>query len=344
MDAHQVPEQLRDGARRRPTLQDVAALAAVSVTTASRALTGRGRVASSTRLAVRAAADQLGFSPNPLAQSLLDGQTRTIGLITSDLDGRFSLPVLMGAEDAFGDRDFAVFLSDSRGDAARERRNVQAMLARRVDGLIIVAADMRDRDSLGDELPVPVIYALGASRSSTDRSVVVDNEQAGRIGIEHLATTGRRRILYVGGDPSLQGAADRLRGVEGALRAHGMTLAAAPESGAWTEQWGRQALRRFIAEGVLFDAVMCGSDHIARGVLDVLREVGRSVPIDVAVLGHDNFPVLAEHSEPPLSSIDMNLGEVGAQAARTLLRAIQTHDAERRTIEVQCFVVPRGTT
>ncbi|KPC70202.1 LacI family transcriptional regulator, partial [Thermoactinomyces vulgaris] len=115
------------------TLSDVARLAGVSVGTASKALNGRNHVHAQTRERVLEAAAQLSFSPNSLARGLLAGRTGTVGLLTSDLVGRFSLPILMGAEDAFGAGQVSVFLCDARGDAIRERHHVQALLSRRVD-------------------------------------------------------------------------------------------------------------------------------------------------------------------------------------------------------------------
>src|SRR3954452_11800191 len=103
--------------QRAVTLSDVARLAGVSVATASKALNGRDQVAPATRQRVINAADRLAFSPNPLARGLLAGRTGTVGLLTSDLDGRFVIPILMGAEDAFGAGQVSVFLCCTRGSA-----------------------------------------------------------------------------------------------------------------------------------------------------------------------------------------------------------------------------------
>ena len=155
--------------RRAVTLTDVARLAGVSVATASKALNGRSQVRAETRARVVEAAERLAFSPNALAQSLLAGRTGTVGLLTSDLEGRFSIPILLGAEDAFGADRTSVFLCDARGDAIREQHHVRALLSRRVDGLIVVGARADPRPSLGRSLPVPVVYAY----SSSDERVVV---------------------------------------------------------------------------------------------------------------------------------------------------------------------------
>jgi LacI family transcriptional regulator len=192
-----------DSATARPraaTLRDVSVLAGVSIATASKALNGRANVHPDTRRRVMEAAERIAFTPNTLAQAILAGQTGTVGLLTNDLDGRFSLPILIGAEDAFGAGKMSVLLCDARGDAIREQYHLKALLGRRVDGLIVVGSNTDPRTSLGRDLPVPAVYAYAPSTDERDCSVVPDNVNAGYIAIEHLVATGRRRIAHISGD------------------------------------------------------------------------------------------------------------------------------------------------
>jgi len=285
-------------------------------------LNGRGGLRPETRAAVEAAAVKLAFRQNPLAQGLAGGKTGTVGLLTNDLEGRFSLPILMGAEDALGAGSLSVFLCDARGDSIREQHHLAALLNRRVDGLLIVADKAAPRPSLGRDLPVPVVYAYGASVDDADMSVVTDNNQAGRIGVEHLVAVGRTRIAYVGGDADYTAATERAAGAVEALRSAGLEPVAPVMYGPWSEKWGRQAGRILLERTPGLDAVICGSDQIARGVMDTLTLAGRAIPQDVAVLGHDNWASFAEGAHPPLSTIDMNLQEVGRLAAELLFDAI----------------------
>jgi LacI family transcriptional regulator len=329
--------------RKVATLADVARLAGVSTATASKALNGRDEVREETRRIVVSAAEQLQFSPNVLARHLLSGRSGTIGLVTNDLEGRFSIPVLMGAEDAAGTGRMSVLLCDARGDALRERHHIQALLGRRVDGLIIVGARTDPRPSLGRDLPVPVVYAYAPSEDPEDASVVSDNVGAGRMSVEHLLAGGRSRIAVISGDPSYAAAQDRVAGAREALRAAGTELLGEPLFGAWTEEWGRSATRIALTRFPEVDAILGGSDQIARGVLDVLRERGLDVPRDVAVMGHDNWKVLATDARPPLTSVDMNLETVGRLAAQRLFAAIDGRPTPG-VESVSCRVVPRGST
>lgn len=331
------------GTPRRPaTLSDVARLAGVSVATASKSLNGRQQVKAETRERVLSAAEQLSFSPNVLARNLLSGRSGAIGLVTHDLEGRFSIPTLMGAEDAAGTGKTSVLLCDARGDALREQYHVQALLGRRVDGLMIVGARPDPRPSLGS-LPVPVVYAYAPSEDPGDMSVVTDNVLGGRQVGEHLIACGRTRIAVVTGDPSYGAAHDRVAGVRAALDAAGVPITGEPLYGAWTEEWGRTAASLVLAQHPDVDAIVCGSDHIARGVLDHLRESGRRVPEDVAVTGHDNWEILALNARPQLTSVDMNLEEVGRRAAALLFDAIEG-TVRSGTEVVPSRLVPRGST
>ncbi len=200
------------------TLSEVAKLAGVSVSTASKAINGRGDVSEETRRRVVETADRIGFTPNQLARSLLAGRTGTVGLLTSDLEGRFVLPILMGAEDAFGAGQVNVFLCDARGDAIREQHQLKALLNRRVDGIIVVGRQTDPRPSLGHGLPVPVVYAYAPSEDPTDISLTPDNEAGGRLVIEHLLACGRTRIGHITGDPTYAAAQDRARGIHAGTR------------------------------------------------------------------------------------------------------------------------------
>lgn len=326
-----------------PTLADVARLAGVSTGTASKVLNGRKGLRPETHERVHAAARQLAFRPNPLARGLLVGRTGTVGLLTNDLEGRFSLPILIGAEDALGAGNLSVFLCDARGDAIREQHHLKALLDRRVDGLIVVADKAAPRPSLGRNLPVPTCYAYGASTDPLDMSVVTDNVQAGRIGAEHLLTVGRRRIAYVGGDATYTAATERAAGAMQAVEAAGLSLVGPLLYGTWSEKWGRKAARILLESSPDVDAIMCGSDQIARGVMDTLRESGRAIPEDIAVLGHDNWEIFAAQARPPLSSVDMNFEQLGRLAAELLFDAIEGNPRPGYHA-VPCRVITRDST
>ncbi|MBM9476838.1 LacI family DNA-binding transcriptional regulator [Nakamurella flavida] len=330
--------------KRPTTLTDVARLAGVSIATASKALNGRNQVRASTRERVMVAAEQLSFSPNALARGLLAGRTGTVGLLTSDMEGRFSLPILMGAEDAFGRGSVSVFLCDARGDSFREQYHVKALLGRRVDGLIVVGSRTDARPPLPGRLSVPVVYAYSPSLDDQDTSVISDNVEAGRTAVDHLLALGRSRIVHISGDRTYAAARDRAEGATAALRAARLTpVGKKVHFGSWSESWGRSAIASLLAAHPDIDGVFAGSDQIARGVLEVLREKGRAVPEDVAVVGFDNWAVLATQARPQLTSMDMQLEQLGRRAAELLFSAMEggTHPGIEK---IGCSLVIREST
>lgn len=304
-------------------LEDVARLAGVSKSTASKALNNRDHVNAETRRRVLAAAERLAFQPSAVARHLTAGRTSTVGVLTNDLEGRFVLPIIAGAEDALGAGRLSVILCDARGDAIRERQHLATLLERRIDGLLIIGGNRTDpRPPIGRNLPVPVVYVYAPSTDPGDVSVIVDNHQSGRVAAEHLWSVGRRRIAFVGGDPTFVASRERAEGAQAALADVGSELVAAEVNGDWTERWGRIAASRILDAHNDVDAIIGASDGLARAALDILRDHGRRIPDDVAVIGFDNWELIATNTRPPLTSVDPRLGELGRTAAHKLFAAL----------------------
>lgn len=326
-------------------LADVAKLAGVSIATASKALNDRKEVAPATRERVRYAASQLSFVHNPLARSLSTGRTGIVGLLTSDLEGRFSLPILMGAEDTFGAEQTSILLSDARGDAVREARHIQTFVQQRVQALMVVGSRTDPRRSLGNAFDFPVIYVYTPSESQDDCSLVTDNVDAGRRVAEHLAATGRTRILHITGPTGDSAARDRAAGIDAFISSSGgaMSLVYRTSFGEWSERWGRSATLMAIDQRVDFDAVVCDSDQIARGALDALAARELSVPGKVALVSFDNWELIVSDTNPPISSIDLNLMKLGERAARLLSDAIDGAPLPAGIHSEQTHLVVRGS-
>jgi LacI family transcriptional regulator len=316
----------------------VAALAKVSVGTASKALNGRGTLRPETVSRVREAADQLGFVANAAARSLQTGRSYTVGMITTDSIGRFSIPLLIGAEDALGAGQMSVFLCDARDDAIREQYYLRTLLSRKVDGIIVTGRRAQARPPLHVGPAVPVVYAFISSTDPQDCSVVPDEADGAGRAVEHLLAIGRHRIAHVTGPEHHRSAQVRAQAAASVT-----DLVVPPLYGEWSEAWGRQAAGILLSTGTEFDAVFCGSDQIARGVAEALRDAGRDIPGDVALVGFDNWDVMVDGCRPALTSVDMDLEGIGREAAELLLQAINGeagHGPRKRP----CRLIPRAST
>uniref|UniRef100_A0A942T718 LacI family DNA-binding transcriptional regulator n=1 Tax=Neobacillus citreus TaxID=2833578 RepID=A0A942T718_9BACI len=308
-------------------ITDVAALAGVSIGTASKALNGTGQLRDATRARVKDAAEKLGFVGDARARALSSGRTYTVGMITTDSFGRFSIPVLLGAEDALSAGQMAVLLCDTRDDHVRESHYLRSLAARGVDGIIVTGRSADPRPPI--DVPMPVVYAFTPSTSPDDVSITLDDAAGAAEVAAHLVTLGRSRVAIVTGPERHRSAVRRAVGASGVL---GDRLVEPPLFGEWSERWGRQAVDVLDRGGADVDAVLCGSDQIARGVCDRLRELGRSVPDDVAVTGFDDWDVMALASRPPLTTVDLRLEELGRVAGRALLDLVDGGAAESAVV------------
>lgn len=320
----------------RVTIKDVAEAAGVSVATVSNALNGTGRLSEETRSAVLQVAQSMRFRPNIMAKALIKKRSFTIGLLTDDKYGRFSFPVMEGISEALANHGVAVFLSTIDADPERAAVQVNALLDRQVDGLIVSGrrADLHIPLDLA-EVDVPVVYALTTSPSG-HAHVVVDDNRGSYEASRWLHDMGRSHIVHVSGPESHIAARARADGYREAIGGKGQVL-----FGNWSEQWGHDAVAALWSGNILPDAITCGSDQIARGVVDALRERGVAVPKDVSVVGFDNWEIIAQATRPPLTTVDMNLKELGRQAGLMVLAMSQgemASDAERR---VPCLLVVR---
>jgi len=214
-----------------------------------------------------------------------------------------------------------------------------------VDGIIVTGRTYDPRPSVGADLPIPVVYARARSERAEDLSLMHDDRQGAALAINHLVSTGRRRIAHITGPERHLAARERAAGALRAIEAAGETMVLGePLMGEWSERWGREAATMLMRTGEEFNGVFCGSDQIARGVADALREAGRRVPEEVGIVGVDNWEVMVEGCRPPLTTIDLNLSELGHTAATKLLRAIEGHPLEQGVQLMPCRLVTRRST
>lgn len=321
-------------------LSDVAREAHVSLATASKALNGTDRVSAETVRTVRDVAERLGYR-SPDARESRRMRSGLVGLITSDYNGRFALPLLMGAESTLGATNHAALLMNSHGKPTLERSHINQLAARGVDGLIVVGDTTNPRPPLprSATMGLPVVYAYDPSTAHEDCNVICDNMGAGRQAIEYLIGIGKRHIAVVGGADTFQASRDRSAGAMETFAMYGLTPLES-WSDRWSEEWGEQAAQLLARRHPDLDAVYCLSDEIARGMARGLAAAGRNVPRDVAIVGHDNWDVFATNSHPTLTTFDNNIPLLGKTAAQLLIDAIRgrTHHG---TVTIECPMIVR---
>ena len=326
------------------TLQDVARAAGVTIGTASKAMNGRGKLRLETRERVRAEARRLGFRFRELELDVISQRGVMIGVLTTDNYGRFSIPLLTGIEDAFGSRPVCAVLCNSR-DQMREQQQIELLLSRQIDGIIVSARreDPRPPIDVG-RVPIPVVYAFAQATDPNTLSVLPDDEQGARLATEHLVVqAGRRQFAHITGPSYFEAVHLRERAMRQVLAEHGLQV---PEhrvlSGPWQESWGYTAAKYLFEQDSSIDALFCGSDQLARGAVEALRERGVRIPDDVAVVGFDNWEPIACATRPALTTVDMNLTEVGRYAGKYLL-ALLGGEVRSGIVRLPCSLVIRDS-
>jgi LacI family transcriptional regulator len=328
-----------------PTIRDVARLAGVSIGTASKALNANGRLRQETRDKVTSVAREIGYRPNDLAQSLHRAKSKTIGIISNDSFGRFTFPIFEALEERLAREGIAVFMCNATDDPERERQHLDQLLGKRIDGLVVTARRSDNRAPIGPFAHgLPVIYVFTHADEDDALSLLPDDEGGAFLATAHLAKLGRARIAHVTGPVRFEAVRLRRKGYEAALKKAGLdAMPAYFLSGAWSEEWGREAVAQlFDGKAETPDALFCGNDQIARGAAEALRDRNIGVPGDVSIVGFDNWDVMAEGARPPLTSVDMNLKALGREAGERLIGMIagEKVSGARR---LPCSLVIRGS-
>lgn len=310
---------------RKTTIHQVAAAAGVSIQTVSRVLNGKGEIRAETRDRVQGVIDALRYRPSAAARSLVSRSTMTLGLVANDLGvgGNFLGQAVTAAVEEATQLGYFFLLASAGGARKAEPAYVQMLLEQRVEGLLFARASLGgDADHLrrlsGDRLPVVTIacYASGIELDVVD----VDNRNGGRQACAHLLDVGRVRIAQIVGPQYWKAADDRALGYADAHAAAGVEAAATLTVRArdWSLAAGYEAAANLLERDLQFDALFAHADTLALGAMRALRERGRSVPGDVAVVGFDDMPIAA-YADPPLTTIRQPAEAVGQLAVRRLV-------------------------
>ncbi len=315
----------------RPTLEAVAERAGVSRATASRVVNGGTGVRESLRERVRAAVDELGYVPNLAARTLVTRRNRAVAVVVAEPESRlFSDPFFaqhlrgISRELSAADNQMVLMLVEEQRDYDR----VGGYLAGgHVDGALLFSLHSADPlPAMARRVGLPTVIGgrpgwPGAEHDPELLYVDSDNRGGARLAVQHLRSIGRRRIATITGPLDQTSSLDRLHGYRDLLPDGDPDLIA---EGDFTPDGGGRAMAALLALRPDLDAVFAASDSMASGALRVLREHGRRVPQDVAVVGFDDVESVAAWTDPPLTTIRQDIEEMGRLMARLLLRRLAT--------------------
>jgi LacI family transcriptional regulator len=294
------------------TMRDVADAAGVSVATVSRVLNGTRAVGHDATDAVERAVEQLGYRPNRLASSLRRSRTRSVAMVIPHIANPYFPRLVQAVERALVADDHELLLADSQDDPRIERRRVRSLMERRVDGLLLVPCHERDSAATLAEVDVPHVLLDRVVTGVVDDRVVIDDAAGVRDTLAHLREQGRRSVAFVGAEPVTSTARERLETFRSEVDDDVPILLRD-----FSLEWGRDAAAQLLA-GDLPDAIVCGNDLTAIGVVRCLRDAGVDLPAQVAVTGYDDVG-FAEVCDPPLTTVRQPVDQLGAVAVQLLL-------------------------
>ncbi|MFJ5104418.1 LacI family DNA-binding transcriptional regulator [Streptomyces sp. NPDC088554] len=320
-------------------IKDVAAEAGVSAATVSRVLNGHPSVSPESRARVLAAVDALGYRPNAVARSLRTDETRTLGLVISDVLNPYFTALARAVEEEARALGYSVIIGNADERPDLQDHHIRTLLDRRIDGLLLSPAGP------GAELILdavrggtPVVFVDRWIHGVDVPVVRADGRAAVRELVGHLLALGHRRPAIIAGPASTTTGKERVDAFRAALADHGVAL---PDAyigqGDFQAESGRLAAERFLDLPRPPDAVFAADNLMALGALDAFRARGLRVPEDIALAAFDDIPWFV-HTDPPVTAIAQPTDELGRAAVRALAENIAGREPPSVTLPARLVV------
>ncbi len=329
------------------TIQDVADLAGVSITTVSHVINGTRFVSEDLTQRVLQAMDQLGYKPNLLARGLRSGRTRTLGLVVPDMANLFFAEISRAIEEIAFNRGYSLIICNSADNPEKEKTYLGVLLAKQVEGIIFISAGSSE-DILNEleRCGVPLVYADREIPSQLADVVLLDNEFGGYLATNHLIQLGHRQIACISGPSGLTPSADRVAGYRRALVEAGLPVC--PEyivSGDFHYHSGEIGMLHLLDLEDPPDAVFISNDMMAFGSIRAVRSRNLRLPEQISIVGFDDI-ILAQASSPALTTIAQPIQQMAEKVIELLFMRMHSNSAgmERQRVILKPELIIRDST
>jgi LacI family transcriptional regulator len=326
----------------RKTLRDVAKEAGVSLSVAARAMGNYGYISKKAKDRVLKAAKRMVYQPNVIARSLKTNQTRTIGVIITDITNSFCTTVARAIEDATLENEYSVILCNSDEDSTKEERYLKILFEKKVDGLIIEVSSDSNRylkRLIKNGLPVILLDRRVDDIQTTQ--VVLDNEGAACEAVNHLMGLGHQRIGIINGPPGVRTSEERFEGYKKALQERGIEMV--PELvkyGNFEMEEAKKCTYEFLSTESPPTALFVTNNAMTTGALLALHENRVKIPDQMAIVGFDD-PEWAPLVKPPLTAVRQPTYSIGILACQALLQKIKKRKIRHEEIVVKPKLIIR---
>ncbi len=309
------------------TIKDVAKKLNCSVSTISRAFNDKYDIRKETRDHILSIAKEMGYSPNPMAKSLLKQCSNQIGVVVPEFINAFFPEVIIGIQEVFIKKGYQVLIMQSNESHITELENIKTLENNMVDGMIIsLSLETKNVDYYKDLIKqgFPLVFFNRVSNELETSKVLFDDYKWAFFATEHLIYQGYKKIFHLGGPAGLVISQNRKNGFIDALRKHKISFdeSSIIETGFMISD-GERVMEKLIVENNLPEAIFAVNDPSAIGAMKMLKKHGYKIPEDVALLGFTESK-LAELIDPPLTSVAQPTKEIGRTAAKLLLEQIET--------------------
>lgn len=332
------------------TIKDVAKKANVAPSTVSRVISNSPRISERTKRKVRKVMDELNYHPNLNARSLANRSTKSIGLVLPPaLDTSFHNPffaeVIRGVTAYSNQKEYSLYFITGNNEKEVEQTVIKTVRGRRVDGIILLYS--KENDTIIDYLnenKFPFVL-VGKPYHSIEDITYIDNDNytASREVTDYLIDHGHQKIAFIGGDRNLLVTKNRLRGFQDTMLLNGFTVSDEEIIfTSFTRDGGRNAVNQLLELEELPSAIVVTDDVLALGIISVLQEHTISVPSDISIVSFNNA-IFAELANPPLTSVDINIYQLGYEASKNIISKIEEPDEIEKSIIVPHKLIVRGT-
>ena len=333
------PKQRRLHTATPVRMKDIARDLGLSTVTISKVLRGHSDIGEETRKRVLKRMEEMNYQPNFAARALITGRTWTLGVVVPDLLHPFFAQVAKALSAGVREQGYSLMITSSEDDPVLERREIEQLLARRVDALIIASTQWTVESFRRiEERGTPYILIDRQFAGLAANFVGVDDEAVGMLGTGHLIQQGCRRIVHIRG-PEVSTAQGRLAGFRRALAEHGLPplpgqiVSAGASGDDRGDPGGYEAAKQLIESGQRPDGIFCYNDPIALGVMRAILDAGLRIPEDIAVVGCGNL-LYSDFLRVPLTSIDQDSAAIGRHAAELALVLVSAEATLRPSVKL----------
>ena len=326
-------------------MKDVARMAGVSTSTVSHVINNDRFVSEAIREKVEAAVKELNYAPSALARSLKLNQTRTIGMLITASTNPFYSELVRGVERSCFERGYSLVLCNTEGDEQRMNRNLETLMQKRVDGLLLLCTETHQpsKEIIQRYPSIPTVMMDWAPFDGTSDLIQDNSLLGGDMATQYLIDKGHTRIACITGPLDKTPARLRLEGYLSAMERAGLAI---PDgyriTGDFEFNGGFEAMQKLLAQAQLPQAVCIGNDAMAFGAYQALYQAGLRVPDDMAVIGYDDIE-LASYMTPPLTTIHQPKDELGELAIDVLIHRMAQPTLQQQRLQLTPVLMERGS-